>query len=149
MPFTQSRTRTRTRTRQYTIYPYSDPKPILLELLFPLLPFPHPLFLILLILLILLLLLLHHSPMTNEEKQQQQQQQPHHQPVNVTRIPLSQSLSLSLFSLVSCFSFPPTPPLPKTLTGPQVFPYRDYNFSFKLFSLFVRLVERGCVGGTS
>lgn len=93
MPYTQSRTR----TRQYTIYPYSDPKPILLELLFPLLPFPHPLFLFLLILLILLLLLLLHSPMTNEEKQQQQQQQPHHQPVNVTRIPLSQSLSLSLF----------------------------------------------------
>lgn len=92
MPYTQSRTR----TRQYTIYPYSDPKPILLELLFPLLPFPHPLFLFLLILLILLLLLLH-SPMTNEEKQQQQQQQPHHQPVNVTRIPLSLSLSLSLF----------------------------------------------------
>lgn len=145
MPFTQSRTRTR--TRQYTIYPYSDPKPILLELLFPLLPFPHPLLLFLLILLILLLLLLH-SPMTNEEKQQQQQQ-PHHQPVNVTRIPLSQSLSLSLFSLVSCFSFPPTPPLTKTLTGPQVFPYRDYSFSFKLFCFFVRLVERGCVGGTS
>lgn len=144
MPYTQSRTR----TRRYTIYPYSDPKPILLELLFPLLPFPHPLFLFLLFLLILLLLL-HHSPMTNEEKQQQQQHQPHHQPVNVTRIPLSQSLSLSLFSLVSCFSFPPTPPLPKTLTGPQVFPYRDYSFSFKPFFFFVRLVERGCVGGTS
>lgn len=61
----------------------------------------------------------------------------------------SLSLSLSLFSLVSCFSFPPTPPLPKTLTGPQVFPYRDYSFSFKLFFFFVRLVERGCVGGTS
>lgn len=41
---------------------------------------------------------IHQGPMTNEEKQQQQQQQqPHHQPVNVTRIPLSQSLSLSLF----------------------------------------------------